>query len=219
MEPINELTKRIFTNYLRDLCVKLDESSLSKIRSSVSKETPNSWCGLIPDPDLLRGALGYFLVSHKCPEYFLINTVDMTNRRFEDDVKSLSELVTFSGTLIIKHSSACIRNKLMLETLLYVISERGYKRRNTIVVSDTPLDKGEHIYYSQAEVLKHIPYEIRIESDSAKTSLISSRLKSVKSTASKTSARPLANMKHKTARNEQLSNRAACIEEGAGGAV
>ena len=80
MEPINELTKRIFTNYLRDLCVKLDESSLSKIRSSVSKETPNSWCGLIPDPDLLRGALGYFLVSHKCPEYFLINTVDMTYR-------------------------------------------------------------------------------------------------------------------------------------------
>ncbi len=175
------------------------------------------------DFDLLKGVLSYFLISKKCPEYKMCNTVSLVESRFDEEENIVKGLIEYNGILIIRHSSTFIRNKLMLETLMYVISERKYKNKDTIVVSNILQDKGEYTYYDHSLIQKYLPAIENEHRCIASPSLISTR-KSSCSPLMRTSCRPLANMnldrdQEKAEKEQKLKTRAKYIEEGSKNAV
>lgn len=222
MEEKANLTKQLFKNYLRDLYIELTPDELALVKAKCDKIKDRSWCAVIPDIRLLKGILSYYLILNKCPEYKLMTTVDLIESRFSEETK---DLVTFEGILILRHSIASIRNKLMLETLLYLVAERAYKNKDTIVISDVARDKGEYLYYDMDSVIKYIPNQLNEESsilsigkpfkdEKANKSLVNTLIKSSPHT------RPLANMKaDRILKEQQLKDRSKSIEESAKNAI
>lgn len=205
--------KQLFSNYLRELYIEIRSEDLEEVKSICSKIQGNSWCLVEEDPDFMKSILSYFLVSRKCPEFKTLDTVSLIETRFDDEVKSTSGLIDYQGILILRHSSAFIRNKLIMETLLYIISERKYKNRSTIMVSNVAQDRGEYTYYDHNEIQKFLP----AIGSSMENSRIHSSVTKIRRTASlrKSASRPLANINfsEEKTKDQKIKNRAKCIEE------
>lgn len=222
MEEKANLTKQLFKNYLRDLYIELIPEELALVKAKCDKIKDRSWCAVIPDIRSLKGILSYYLILNKCPEYKLMTTVDLIESRFSEETK---DLVTFEGILILRHSIASIRNKLMLETLLYLVAERAYKNKDTIVISDVARDKGEYLYYDMDSVIKYIPNQLNEESsilsigksfkdEKANKSSVNTLIKASPHT------RPLANIRaDRILKEQQLKDRSKSIEESAKNAI
>lgn len=215
-----KVVKKLFLNYLRELYIELSKKDLESVKEVVSKITTSSWCMVAEDFDFIKGVLCYFLVSKKCPDYKICNTVSLVEARFEEEENIAKNLIEYSGILIIRHSCTFIRNKLMLETLLYILSERSYKGKRTIVVSNILQDKGEYVYYDHSLVQKYIP-SVGLEHRYIVNPSIGATRKSTVPT-SRTSCRPLANMnlnQVKAEKEQKLKTRMKYIEEGSKNAV
>lgn len=120
-----------------------------------------SWCMCSPNQVFMQKLLCYFLVARGCPEFLEVATIDMVEQRFfEDEENPVRNLISFAGIVIIRHSSHLIRNKLMLETLLNVVSERFRRGKSTIVISDKSLDVGDYTYYDHKQVKHYIQPDI-----------------------------------------------------------
>ena len=218
----SNLTKSLFMNYLRDFYIELTPDELAWVQAKFKEITNRSWCAVIPDIRKTKGLISYYLISLKCPEYRFINTVDLVQERFNDEETTIRNLIAFQGIVIIRHMTSCIKNKLMMETLMYILNEREYKNRVAVVVSELAKDQGEYTYYDHNEVQKYLTCSILDTEHSV--SLMKSNLRpNSKSDAkykpnvqssyvpkiSSASSRPLANL---NAENK-LKNRAKMIEE------
>lgn len=217
-----QLTKQLFKNYLRDLYIEMTSEEVEWAKGECSKISGNSWNVVLTDPRQAKSLLSYYLVSKNCPEYKLITTTDLIEHRFDDENSSIRELIHFPGIVVLRHSSNFIRNKLMFETIMNIVSERSYKEKPVIVISDTTKDEGGYLYYSQESVSKYIP-SILFNSNSGK--LIQNRniakpTSSRPRAVSKVSSKPLANKNIDRATKEaQMVERSKAIEEGAKNAV
>lgn len=216
-----QLTKQLFRNYLRDLYVEMSKEEIQWAKEECSKISGFSWNIVLSDARQAKNLLSYFLVSKNCPEYKLITTTDLIEHRFDDENSSIRDIISFPGIIIIRHSSNFIRNKLMFETVMNIVSERSYKEKPIIVVSDTTKDEGGYLYYSQESVAKYIP-SILLGSSSK---LIQNRNSATKPTSrpksvSKVSSKPLANKNiDRVTKENQMVERSKAIEEGAKNAV
>lgn len=215
-------TKQLFANYLRTLYTEPSKEELKWAQEKCKTLTSLSWCAVFPNLRLARCLLSYYLILLKCPDYAYKNTVELVETRFNNE-GGIQELIEHRGVVIITHSSMSIRNKLMLETLLHIISERIYCERTTIVVSNVVKDEGEYLYYDHNKIMQLIPCDISGSAKNIDSAGVSPILhKPVKSfiptytkIEGKNSSRPLANIvKSKSlAAEKQLKNRAAMIEE------
>lgn len=220
-------TKQLFSNYLRELYVEPTAEELAWIKTRYKSITDNSWCAIISDPRLVKGLLSYFLVAQGCPDYAYINTVDLVEERFKEE-RTIQEFVEHPGIVIIRHSNMSIRNKLMLETLMYIISERAYKNKRTIIISNTVKDEGEYLYYEHSKITKLIPCDISCKlpggsgTNKPLAKTVSTPSHKSSSINPRTSSRPLANIMAENAsvtKERKLKDRAAAIEESAKDAI
>lgn len=155
-------TKLLFKNYLRTLYCEVSPQDVDIIKSKLAHvRTGESWCLVHPDYDFIRKLLCYYLVCLGCPDYIDTTTIDIVNQRFtEDGEDPVRHLINYPGILIIRHSSSFIRNKLMLETILNIASERSYKNRITIITSDRASDVGEYIYYNHDQIKRYVKVDL-----------------------------------------------------------
>lgn len=159
------LAKKMFQNYLRDLYIEVVPEEVEWIKSIIENVSSASWCCILKESRKIKGLLSYYLVSKGCPEYLYITSSELVERRFDDDL-SIQEFIDFGGIVILKHSSAYIRNKLTFETLLHIVAEREYKNKPTIVISDIAKDSGDHIYYDHERVSKYIQCCVSVQNSS-----------------------------------------------------
>ena len=199
-------TKLLFKNYLRNLYCEVSPKDVATIKSRLMHLQRNeSWCLVHPDYDFIRKMLCYYLISSGCPEYLDTTSIDIVNQRFmEDGEDPVRYFIGYHGILIIRHSSNFIRNKLMLETMLNIASERSYKNRITIITSDRASDAGEYIYYNHDQIRKFIKTDLSAVRQSP---IIHKQGLTVAPTQSKTGASMRRNQQAK------LTNRSNMIEE------
>lgn len=222
MEERSEIDK-LFSNYLRGLYIKPSEEELAWIKTEIPLIVEKSWCAIISDMRKIKGLLSYYLILNKCPEYEYYTTVDLVEQRFDDE-NSIRNLVAYDGILILRHSATFIRNKLMLETVMYIIAERAYKNRATIMISDAILDKGEHVYYDHNKIVKYITCDISERTLTASRNVpLAHKIGSKPSPLLRAHAsRPLANInkgEDKFSAEQQLQDRSKSIEENAKNAI
>lgn len=150
--------KLLFKNYLRDMFITVNLEDLPRIKEKLATiGDSSSWCYHNPDRIFTQKLLCYYLISKGCPEFMELSTIDMVENRFYNDEESPTKyLIYFPGILILRHSSNLIRNKLMQETLMNVISERARRGKSIIVVSDKAVDAGEYTYYDHKQVKQFV---------------------------------------------------------------
>lgn len=214
MAEETELIKNLFSNYLRNLYIELSPEELAWVKERQLKISSSQWSAIVPSINLTKGILSYYLISQRCPEYLYKTSVDLIEDRFDDE-KKIKEIVDFNGIVILRHSATFIRNKLMFETLMYIVAERCYKRKSIIVVSDVVKDKGEYIYYDHDALAKYISCDVSAGLF-AKTSMHSAVSTSSIPHPHANSSRPLANI---VKSEQQLKSRSKSIEEGAKNAI
>lgn len=219
------INKRIFQNYLRSLYVELTPEESSWIKSKLASVDSPSWCAVVQNVRLSKGLLAYYLIASKFPEYKCVSSVDVLEGRFDEEENRVTpkELIAYPGILIIRHSNSNIRNKIMFETVKYVVSERSYLEKPTVVVSNVQKDSGDYIYYNHDYIKMYIPCDISDnipKSASMPLAKDGSRAKTSGFVPSSSSCKPLAALKsEKKDKEQELKNRSKFIEETAKSAI
>jgi hypothetical protein len=158
MEEKRKLIKKLFSNYLREFYIELTPEEVGWVRAKCTKITESSWTAVMSSQRQIKGLISYYLVSKKHPEYRALTTVELVEHRFDDEETStIRDLICYQGILILRHSASFIKNKLMFETLMNIVSERTYRNNPVIVISDIMKDVGGYVYYDHNLVIKYIP--------------------------------------------------------------
>lgn len=213
MEETN-LTKKLFSNYLRNLYIEMTPEELNWVKDSVKHISKNSWCAIITGTRILKGLLSYYLISRGCPEYRILTTSELIDLRFLDETSSFKDLIEFDGILILRYSEMFVHNKLTFESLMHVVSERIYKSKAIIVISDVAKDIGRdsnnYVYYDHSRVSECIGSS-GIKSTPVKSSTKNKPSASpVRQSSHGSTNKPLANMR--IARENSLESRVQSIE-------
>lgn len=221
MEERN-LTKQLFSNYLRSLYIEMNTEELAWVKKNIHSVKSTSWATVIANPHLAKGFLSYYLIARECPEYKLVTTAELVDLRFVDDEAPIRALIDFDGILILRHSNTFIRNKLMFETLIYIVAERAHKNREIIVVSDVFKDSGEYVYYDHTKVTTHVTdLALGNSLNPGSTRILTKPAAGASSTRqSSGGSKPLANLGlAKLSKEQTLKNRVKSIEENSKNAI
>jgi hypothetical protein len=239
MEEKRELIKKLFSNYLREFYIELTPEEVEWAKAKCAKITDSSWTAVMTSQRQIKGLISYYLISKKNPEYKALTTVELVEHRFDDEETStIRDLICYKGILILRHSASFIKNKLMFETLMNIVSERTYRNNPVIVISDIMKDVGGYVYYDHNLVIKYVTNNISSSSSPAlsastistlnTTSIISpvvSETEHVQREAltlhrKSPSSRPLINVtRDKACLENQLKNRSQFIEDSTKNAI